>query len=355
MGDPGVIRMIVDVELAADDAFSALLDELATALRRHGIEPDTGPGGRVSARETQIARVGSWRAGRHAVLEWCPADWQPDQQLRIEIDVDATDTGSRVTLELHGVEPLVGSAAELLGWFSTEVAAATLSVLTPSAFGDWITDRQARRPTGAQSRGIYRDPLFHYPNFRVILEDLALSPSDYLLEVGCGGGAFLQMALRSGCRAAGVDYSPDMIHVAREANRAAIENGRLEIVEANAASLPFANGVFTCAIMTGVLGFLPDPVAGLAEMHRVLAPGGRIVILGSDPEMRGTPAAPEPMASRLRFYDDAQLEQLGRAAGFTRVSVVQRDLEGYAREAGVPEEIVPLFKGGTRFLVARKA
>jgi SAM-dependent methyltransferase len=108
-----------------------------------------------------------------------------------------------------------------------------------------------------------------------------------------------------------------------------------------------------------VLGFLPDPVRVLGEIRRVLRPGGRFVGLGADPELRGTPAAPEPMASRLRFYDSAQLEALGREAGFTQVKVVRRDLQPFAREAGVPEEHLPLFAagegGGARFLIARRS
>ena len=86
----------------------------------------------------------------------------------------------------------------------------------------------------------------------------------------------------------------------------------------------------------------------------MLRPGGRLVLLGSDPEMKGTPAAPEPMASRLRFYDDAALEEVGREVGFAEVVVVRRDLEPFARESGVPKEHVPLFRGATRFLLARR-
>ena len=180
----------------------------------------------------------------------------------------------------------------------------------------------------------------------------------YLLEVGCGGGAFLDAALHSGCRAAAVDHSAEMVRLAREANRDAVAAGRLDVREGDAASLPFPDGTFTCATMTGVLGFLPDPVRALAEIRRVLVSGGRFVALGADPELKGTPAAPEPMASRLRFYDSAQLEALGREAGFADARVVQRDLQAFAREAGVPEEALPLFAagkgGGARFLLARK-
>ncbi|MGH7615160.1 MAG: hypothetical protein ACREMW_14110, partial [Gemmatimonadales bacterium] len=56
----------------------------------------------------------------------------------------------------------------------------------------------------------------------------------------------------------------------------------------------------------------------------------------------------------LRFYEDAELAELGRKAGFEEVLVVRRNLEPFARDAGVPEEHVPLFAGATRFLLARR-
>ncbi len=149
-----------------------------------------------------------------------------------------------------------------------------------------------------------------------------------------------------------------MVRLAQETNRNEVASGRLTVQQASADSLPFPDGTFTCAAMTGVLGFLPDPIVALKEIRRVLARGGRFVMLGADPELKGTPAAPEPMASRLRFYDNGELEALGRRAGFDEVRVVQRDLEQYAREAGVPEEHLSLFgsiKGnGARFLIARE-
>jgi hypothetical protein len=96
-------------------------------------------------------------------------------------------------------------------------------------------------------------------------------------------------------------------------------------------------------------------VQAFAEIRRVLRPGGLFVGLGSDPELKGTPAAPEPMASRLRFYDDAQLEALAREAGFDDVHVIRRDLGTFAREAGVPEEHLSLFEGlPARFVLAWK-
>jgi ubiquinone/menaquinone biosynthesis C-methylase UbiE len=187
----------------------------------------------------------------------------------------------------------------------------------------------------------------------VILTELALSPDDSLIEVGCGGGALLSEALKSGCRAAAIDHSPDMVRLAQEVNHDAVVDGRLDVRQVNADHLPFPDATFTCATMTGVLGFLPDPIAALREIRRVLSPGGRLVVLGSDPAMRGTLAAPEPMASYLRFYSDDELRQLAIEAGFGRAKVVRRDLEPFARQAGLPEEDLMLFVGpGAPFLLA---
>jgi SAM-dependent methyltransferase len=349
------VRASVEVALEPASAFDAVLDGLMTGLSRDGVSFQIGPDGLVEEDGRELGRVVSWAPGEELVLEWRPADWAPDEVTRIALRCEATAGGSRVVLEHKGWGALVGEPTDLAGWFGGEVASPLLRAVTPRGFGDWLTDRRARRPSGAEARATYRDPLYHRPNFRVILEELALSPADTLLEVGRGGGALLHDALASGCRARAVDHSAEMLAVARSLNSAAIEEGRLDLRLADAARLPFPDETFTCATMTGVLGFLRDPVAVLREIRRVLVPGGRFVGLGSDPELRGTPAAPEPMASRLRFYESEELEGLARDAGFSEVTVLRRNLEGYAREVGVLEEHLALFAGSdARFLLARR-
>ena len=356
MKNPGTtLRATIDVALEPSAAFEVLVDDLTTSLRRLGIDFETGADGRVMQNAAEVGRVISWTPGESLKLQWRPADWEAQEVTEVELRFEPVDGGTRITVEHRGWGRLLGDGGEIAGWFAGEVAAPLLHATTPAGLGDWLTDRRARRPSGAQGRATYRDPLYHYPNFRVILQELALTPNDYLLEVGCGGGALLKDALRSGCHAAAVDHSPDMVRLAQEENRDAVAAGRLEIREADAHSLPFPDATFTCAAMTGVLGFLQDPVAAFAEIRRVLVAGGRLVVLGSDPELKGTPGAPEPMASRLRFYEDGELENLARKAGFKNVRVARRDLEKFAREVGVPEEHLPLFAGaGTRFLFATK-
>ncbi len=346
------LRASIDVALEPAAAFTTIVEELAATLASQGLHVDAGPNGAVTEGTTRVGRIVTWQPGRRVALEWHTL---PDETALVDLRFEHVPDGTRVTLEYDRWGAMLGEGVERAGWFASAVAAPLMRATAPAAFGDWFTDRRARRPSGGDSRAFYRDPLYHYPGFRVILRELALTPDDSLLDVGCGGGAFLKDALRAGCQATGVDHSPDMLRVARDLNQDTVAQGRLDLVEAHAERLPFADHTFTCATMNGVLGFLTEPVTVLAQIRRVLRPGGRLVLLGSDPELKGTPACPEPIASRLRFYDDDGLRQLGQEAGFDRVDVRRENLEGYARDAGVPEPELAIFAGrDARFLIASR-
>jgi SAM-dependent methyltransferase len=351
------VRISVDLKLDPSPAFEAMVDELSTALSRLGMELRPGVDGRLMEGAVEVGRVVRWLPPEEILLEWHGASWDPKQVTSLVLRFEPIGDGTRVTLGNSGWGNVLGDEGkELAGWFAGEVAAPVLSAMAPTRLGDWVTDRRARRPAGPQSRAIYRDPLYHRPNFRAILGVLELRPDDYLLEVGCGGGAFLHDALKSGCKAAAIDHSSDMVKVARELNQEAIQRKRLEICGGEAGSLPFSAGIFTCAVMTGVFGFISNPLEVLSEIQRVLVPGGRLVVFTGSKELRGTPAAPEPIASRLHFYEDDELKGLAQKAGFSEAHLEDPDFELFAREAGVPEEHLDLFKarGGGQLLVARK-
>jgi SAM-dependent methyltransferase len=349
------ISISIDIALAPTVAFDVFVEELAAALIQGRMSLEAGPNGRVVQGDFEVGRVISWLPGELIRLQWRQASWHTEELTDVEMRLEPIDDGTRVTISHRGWGGLIGDPGELAGWFAGEVAAPLLQATAPIETGNWLTDRRARRPSGAQARAIYRDPLYHYPNFHVILAELALTSGDYLIEIGCGGGAFLKEALKSGCRASAIDHSPEMVRLAQEVNQDAVTEGRLNIQQASADHLPFPDATFTCAAMTGVLGFLPDPIAALREIRRVLGQGGRLVMLGSPPEMRGTIAAPEPAASRLHFYNDNELRQLALDAGFDSASVVRRNLEPFARQVGIPEEHLALFAGpGAPFLLARK-
>jgi ubiquinone/menaquinone biosynthesis C-methylase UbiE len=206
-----------------------------------------------------------------------------------------------------------------LGLGEEDLAAWRESGLPQEVFVDWLTDRVARRPTGSRARAVYGAEDVHDFARRAILAALALGPGDDVLELGCGGGLLLRDALAMGARATGLDHSPEMVQLARERAPAA------DVVLGTAESLPFADNTFSAVAMSIVLLFFDDPVTVLRECRRVLRPGGRLAAYTTAPELRGTPAAPEPLASRGHFYADAELAELARRAGLTDVTVHNED------------------------------
>jgi ubiquinone/menaquinone biosynthesis C-methylase UbiE len=196
-----------------------------------------------------------------------------------------------------------------------DLAAWRQSALSDEGFVDWLADRVARRPTGARARAVYGAEEVHDFARRAILDALALGPADRLLELGCGGGLLLRDALITGAAATGLDHSEEMVALARERAPGA------EVLFGEAERLQFEDGSFTAVAMSIVFGFFERPLDVLAECRRVLAPEGRLALYATAPELRGTPAAPEPIAGVSHYYADDQLAQLGRAAGFREVAV----------------------------------
>ena len=190
------------------------------------------------------------------------------------------------------------------------------SGLPATAFEEWLTDRVARRPAGRRARATYGADEVHDFARRAILDALALRPGDRLLEIGCGGGLLVREAAALGAAATGIDHSDEMVKLARERAPGA------EIMLAGAERLPFADASFTAVAMSVVFFFLPDPAAVLRECRRVMAADARLAIYTTAPELRGTPAAPEPLASNCYFHSDDALGALARGAGFADVAVL---------------------------------
>ncbi|MFZ0699939.1 MAG: methyltransferase domain-containing protein [Thermoplasmata archaeon] len=348
----------LDVSLAPLLAFEEVLADLRDALSRGGLSLEPGPHGRVVQRGEEVGRITAWEPGRRFALDWRPATGKQDDKASVELRFEAISDGTQITFEVRGCGgPFADEGADLAAWFGSSVLASLFYAISPEGLGDWLTDRRVRRPTGPWARETHANPTFHWPNFLLILDRIALKSEDNLLEVGCGGGAFMRKALESGCHATAVDHSPEMVRLTIDQNREAVATGTLTVLNGEASHLPVPDDTFTCAVTTGVIGFLPDPVAALKEIRRALRPGGRLAVFGATAALKGTPAAPEPFASRIRFFDKAEFEQIGRQAGFVEVKVDEPDLETYARTAKVPEEALPLFRGasGTLLMTGHKA
>jgi ubiquinone/menaquinone biosynthesis C-methylase UbiE len=116
---------------------------------------------------------------------------------------------------------------------------------------------------------------------RRVLDLAGLRDGQALLDVGCGTGTLaIEAAGRAGAagRVAGIDPAPRQIARARsKASRAAVA---VDFREAAIEALPFPDGSFDVVTSTLMLHHLPEDLKrkGLAEIHRVLRPGGRVVV-----------------------------------------------------------------------------
>ncbi len=203
----------------------------------------------------------------------------------------------------------------LFGLGDEDIAAWMDSGVPDCEFEEWLTDRVARRPSGSRARRVYGAEGVHDFARRAILDALELGPGDRLLEVGCGGGLLLRDAVTAGASAMGLDHSEEMVRLARERAPGA------DVVLGEADRIPFEDDAFSAVAMSVVFFLLADPVGVLRECHRVLRPGGRLAVYTTGPELRGPPAAPEPIASRGHFYTDGELAELARRAGLREAAV----------------------------------
>jgi demethylmenaquinone methyltransferase/2-methoxy-6-polyprenyl-1,4-benzoquinol methylase len=107
---------------------------------------------------------------------------------------------------------------------------------------------------------------------RFLVSRVAAGPGDRVLDVATGTGAVARELVRQkGCAVVGVDQSPEMLaEAARRLGKS------VELVEASAESLPFADGAFAGLTFTYLLRYVDDPQAVLYELARVVRRGGTI-------------------------------------------------------------------------------
>lgn len=107
-----------------------------------------------------------------------------------------------------------------------------------------------------------------------------VSPDWTIADLGCGTGAFTAELARSGARVIGVDRSAAMLRLARRATRG---QANVELHQASLEALPIPDRACDAALLLLVLSYVADVEPVLREARRVLAPGGRLLVVDAYP------------------------------------------------------------------------
>jgi ubiquinone/menaquinone biosynthesis C-methylase UbiE len=109
--------------------------------------------------------------------------------------------------------------------------------------------------------------------------------------VGCGNGAFTQLIAEQCFPSLLVGLEPSDAQLDFARNHPLLES--VSFVNADAMALPFPNNALDLAVMPLVIFFVPQPAQGVAEMVRVVAPGGTVAAYAWDMDGGGFPYQPQ--------------------------------------------------------------
>ena len=183
----------------------------------------------------------------------------------------------------------------------------------------------------------YLVPTLFTPWAHDLMARAALQPGERVVDVACGTGIVARLAAAHAGIAShvvGVDLNPGMLAVAR-AQTPATASARMEWRAGDANALPCDDATFDAVFCQQGLQFFPDKAHALREMHRVLAPGGRLALsmwrsLPYNPYNRALadaveryvgPDAGRGMRAPCGFGDAQVLRTLLTTVGFRETSI----------------------------------
>lgn len=159
-------------------------------------------------------------------------------------------------------------------------------------------------------------------------DELGLRPGDRVLDVGAGFGRHVFECARRGARVVALDYAADEVVQTKDTLAAMVEVGEIPadrligVLRGDATRLPFADDSFDIVITSEVLEHIQDDVTAIAEMVRVLKPGGRFAatVPAWGPEVVNWKLsdeyhAPKSVGGHVRIYTATELRAKLATAG----------------------------------------
>jgi len=149
---------------------------------------------------------------------------------------------------------------------------------------------------------------------------LNIQPTSRILEIGFGGGVSTQLASQKASLGfiAGIDHSATMVQAASKRNAEAIQAGRMELKQGDAASVPYPDESFDIVFSLHSIYFWKDPIGCLKGFRRVLKPGGLLAIT-IQPKNKWQTAQMDAPGMNLFFGN--QLAEMFASAGFQNVRI----------------------------------
>ena len=142
-------------------------------------------------------------------------------------------------------------------------------------------------------------------------KSLDLSRCERILDAGSGSGQFLRHIVRRAAPNAHISCF-DLSLAMLQRSRKRLKSDRPRPVVADLTRLPYRDGVFDCVVLGWVIEHLPDPRAGLAEVCRVLRPGGKALIVATESTF---PGAWVSRIWKCRTYERDELRAACQAVG----------------------------------------
>lgn len=179
----------------------------------------------------------------------------------------------------------------------------------------------------------YFVPAIGKPLASSVLDRASLQPGERVLDIACGTGIVSRLAAEqvgTEGKVVGLDLNPGMLEVARSAAPA---NAPVDWRQADAELLRFPDDSFDVVLCQLGLQFIADKPAAVAEMQRVVAPGGRIVIGVVGPIPRPFAVFEDALTRHIgpevgpfvgmvfSLHDEGELRDLLEGAGFREIEV----------------------------------
>lgn len=179
---------------------------------------------------------------------------------------------------------------------------------------------QYGKPTGFFGRFLARGMAWGHRDFYVnTARVLDLKAEDECLEIGFGSGYFIRDYASHAARVAGIDLSEDMVNLASSVNKELVESGRAEFKLGEASHLAYGDCEFSAVVGIETFYFWRKPAESLREIHRVLAPGGRLVLEMGHNKEDGLDHAKEMEKMGLVLYSADEMRGLLEEAGFSEI------------------------------------